>query len=73
MIIPPQMQALIKSMNMLQSETFSAVSAPIQFASVKGFDDTPQMIEFLKNQRLILQEVSKLFHEKLTKNGVKCT
>ena len=43
MIFQKGMEAFIKSMNMLQSETFSAVSSPIQFASIEGFKDTPYM------------------------------
>lgn len=58
---------------MLQSETFSAVSSPIQFAAVRGFDDTPEMRTYIKNQKLILKTVSKIFHDKLTAAGVKCT
>lgn len=73
MIIPLQMQNVVKSMNRLQSETFSAVSAPIQFACIEGFSDSPDMKSYIEKSREILMVISGIFQTRLQENGFKVT
>jgi aspartate/methionine/tyrosine aminotransferase len=55
------MPELVKSMNQLQSETFSAVSSPIQYAAIEGFKDTPYLQDFISKEKQVLKVVSGIF------------
>lgn len=61
MIVPKGMDEVVRSMNMLQSETFSAVSSPIQFASIEGFKDSDYIKDFVSRSKNILKVVSGIF------------
>ena len=67
------MPDLVKSMNQLQSETFSAVSSPIQYAAIEGFKDTPYLQDFISKEKQVLKVVSGIFQRQLKAGGIKTT
>jgi aspartate/methionine/tyrosine aminotransferase len=73
MIIPTGMRAVIDAMNMYNSELCSGVSVPIQYATIKGFEDTPEMNAYMSNSRDILRVVSNIFRRTLDEAGFAIT
>jgi aspartate aminotransferase len=56
------------SINVLASETFSAVSAPIQYAAIKAY--TNDHSEYINNSKNILKAVGNYVYENLKSNKV---
>ena len=54
--------------NVLASETFSAVSAPIQYAAIKAYEN--DHTKFIKMSKNILSEVGKYVYSNLKSNKV---
>jgi len=73
MIVPREMSAVVDAMNMYNSEINSGVSSPIQWATIKGFEDTPEMTEYFANSKAILKTISTIFRRTLGEAGVACT
>tara|TARA_Y100001968_G_scaffold169761_1_gene155439 strand:- start:300 stop:1550 length:1251 start_codon:yes stop_codon:yes gene_type:complete len=69
MIFPQNLSLIRKAMRSVASETFTSVSAPIQYAAVKAYKINHN--EFLKKCRLILKFVSSFLHEELCSVGIK--
>ena len=69
MIFPQNLSMIRKAMRSVASETFTSVSAPIQYAAVKAYKINHN--EFLKKCRLILKFVSSFLHEELCSVGIK--
>ena len=69
MIFPHNLSLIRKTMRSVASETFTCVSAPIQYAAVKAYKINHN--EFLKKCRLILKFVSSFLHEELCSVGIK--
>ena len=67
-IIPENLKFLKDTLNVLASETFSAVSAPIQYAAIQAFkgDHT----NYIKISRKILQAVGSYAYDNLSSNKV---
>lgn len=70
MIVPTEMRAVVDAMNMYNSEMCSGVSSPIQYATIKGFEDTPEMTAYFSNQREILKNISNIFRRTLDEAGI---
>jgi aspartate aminotransferase len=70
MAFPPSLQALLKSMIVIASETFSSVSAPIQMASICAFEDSPAMIGYIQACRHIMSALATDFCARLRHAGV---
>ena len=68
---PPTLSWLRQAMLAVASETFSAVSAPIQWASVRAFQGGPEIEDYLGRSRAVLQAVGRMAHRKLTSIGLK--
>ena len=67
----PQELKLIKNMiKRVASETYSAVSAPIQYAAVKAYAE--DHTQYLVNSRKILETIANYIHQEFTKIGIKC-
>ena len=49
---------LVEAMAAVASETFTSTSAPIQYAAVIGYQDSPEMQAYLRASRRILQSLS---------------
>jgi aspartate/methionine/tyrosine aminotransferase len=54
----------------LASESFSAVSAPIQYAAVTAFSDEPAIVQYVENCRRILKVISNYVHAQLLSMGI---
>jgi aspartate aminotransferase len=67
-IVPNSLNILRDSINVLASETFSAVSAPIQYAAIKAY--TSNHDEYINNSKKILKAVGNYVYENLKSNKV---
>jgi aspartate aminotransferase len=67
-IIPDSLKSIRDMINVLASETFSAVSAPIQYASIKAYEH--DHIEYIKHSREILKIVGSYVYENLKSNKI---
>ena len=67
-IVPNSLNILRDSINVLASETFSAVSAPIQYASIKAYKD--DHTSYIKKSRNILKAIGNYVYENLKSNKV---
>ena len=57
---------LLKTMVTIASETFTTVSAPIQYAAVTAFKGSPNIDNYLRHSRAILKLVGHYVYQKLT-------
>ena len=67
-IIPDNLKDIKDTLNVLASETFSAVSAPIQYASIKAFEDNHD--EFIESSKNILKAVGEYVYNNLKSNKI---
>ena len=67
-IIPDSLNILRDSVNILASETFSAVSAPIQYAAIKAY--TTNHNKYINNSKNILKAVGNYVYKNLKSNKV---
>ena len=67
-IIPNELDKLKNSMKILASETFSAVSAPIQYAAISAFNNDHK--EYLLKSKKILKAVGEYVFKNLKSNNV---
>ena len=67
-IIPDSLNILRDSINVLASETFSSVSAPIQYAAIKAY--TNNHVEYINNSKKILKAVGNYVYENLKSNKI---
>ena len=67
-IIPDELNQLKNSMKVLASETFSAVSAPIQFAAISAFNN--DFSNYVSNSKKILKGIGEYVYNNLKSNNV---
>ncbi len=67
---PTELKKIHDSVRSLASETFSSVSAPIQYAAVKAY--TEDHSEYLNNSRIILKKVADFVYDQLSEIGIEC-
>ena len=67
---PKELQIIHDSVRSLASETFTSVSAPIQYAAVKAY--TEDHSEYLNNSRTILKKVADFVYDQLSEIGIEC-
>ena len=67
-IVPNSLNILRDSINVLASETFSAVSAPIQYAAIKAYKN--DHTSYIKKSRNILKAIGNYVYENLKSNNV---
>ena len=67
-IIPEALKDLTSSLKILASETFSSVSAPIQYAAIAAYNNNHE--EYINNSRLILKQVGEYVYENLKSNKI---
>ena len=67
-IIPNELNILKNSLKILASETFSSVSAPIQYAAIAAY--TNDHSEYIKNSTNILKAVGEYVYENLKSNKI---
>ena len=67
-IIPDSLNEIKDMINILASETFSAVSAPIQYAAIKAYENDHS--DYINKSRNILKAVGNYVYENLKSNKV---
>jgi len=67
-IIPDSLNDINKMMNVLASETFSAVSAPIQYAAIKAYEN--DHTKYIKKSKNILKSVGEYVYSNLKSNKI---
>ena len=68
--ISKELKIIHDSVRSLASETFTSVSAPIQYAAVKAY--TEDHSEYLNNSRIILKKVADFVYDQLSEIGIEC-
>lgn len=63
---------LLKFVAILASETFTSVSAPIQFAAITAYEELDELAQYLERTRTILKVVSAYAHRRLHEIGIAC-
>jgi len=69
---PKSLAGLLNAMATVASETFTATSAPIQYAAVKAFKGGMEIERYLWNTRKILKALGNEIHSILSSAGVEC-
>ncbi|MEJ2613545.1 MAG: pyridoxal phosphate-dependent aminotransferase [Ignavibacteriaceae bacterium] len=69
-VFPPNLRWLLNSMAAVASETFTATSAPIQYAAISAFKGGPKIQTYLEHSRNILKVLGNYVTDKLIKSGV---
>ncbi len=64
-IFPPELRAVLEMMVVVASETFTSVSAPIQMASIRAFEDSPEMLDYIHASRAIMRHIGEGFYQRL--------
>jgi len=67
-VIPNELNKIKNSMKVLASETFSAVSAPIQFAAISAFNN--DHTDYILKSKKILKGIGEYVYHKLKSNNV---
>ena len=67
-IVPNELEMIKEKINVLASETFSAVSAPIQYAAIKAYDEDHSI--YINLSRNILKNIGNYVYENLKSNKV---
>ena len=67
-IVPDSLNKIKDMINVLASETFSAVSAPIQYAAIKAYENDHS--DYISKSRNILKAVGNYVYENLKSNKV---
>ena len=67
-LIPNQLKNLQDSIKVLASETFSSVSAPIQYAAIKAFTDDHN--DYIKKSKNILKNIGEFVYKNLSSNKI---
>lgn len=71
MAFPQNLHWLMDAMACVASETYSSVSAPIQFAAVSAFAGGIQIERYLQHSRRILAGLGRRVHSRLTHVGIR--
>ncbi|MCF6179688.1 MAG: aminotransferase class I/II-fold pyridoxal phosphate-dependent enzyme [Geopsychrobacter sp.] len=67
---PQELDWLVKAMATVASETYTSVSAPIQYAAVRAFEGGETMEAYLKHSRRILKAIAEHVHAALAGLGL---
>jgi len=70
LIFPDELSYIRDSVRTVASETFTAVSTPIQYAAIKAYSEDHS--EYLENSRLILKMIGDYIYKELSSVGVIC-
>ena len=68
---PKTLEWLKNAMTAVASETFTSVSAPIQYAAIKAFQGGPEIEEYLAQSRRVLKTLGRYVAGILVKHGVR--
>lgn len=70
-VFPPRLRWLQNAMAAVGTETFTATSAPIQYAAVRAFREGPDIDRYLGHTRRILKALGGLLARRLNETGTK--
>jgi len=70
LVFPDELSYIRDSVRTVASETYTAVSAPIQYAAIKAYSEDHS--EYLENSRLILKMIGDYIYKELSSVGVMC-
>lgn len=73
MVLPKKLENLQSCFQSLFSETFSAVSAPIQFSAIKAYKYQKTIKKHVESSVEILNTIGNYVYENLTQHGIYCT
>ncbi len=71
-VFPPSLSPLLDAMATIASETFTATSAPIQYAAITAFKGSPEIDQYLTTSRKILRHLGGYIHRRLVAMGLTC-
>jgi len=69
-IFPEDLRPLQDAMAIIASETFTATSAPIQYAAIRAFEGGPEIEQYLRHSRRILGALGHYFYRRLSSSGL---
>jgi len=72
MLFPPELAWLRDAMAVAASETFTSTSAPIQYASVKAYEDLTELKTYRERSRRLLQALGQYVGAELASAGLSC-
>jgi aspartate aminotransferase len=70
-LFPESLAWLREAMCVVASETYTSVSAPIQWAAVAAYSDRPELQVYLRDSRRVLSKVAHTTHRRLTQAGLR--
>lgn len=70
---PPQLRALLEAMSVVASETYTSVSAPIQYAAVQAFAGKAEIESYLWHVRKVLKALGTRIATDFRKAGLRLT
>jgi len=70
MVFPPNLRHLVDALGSAASETYTSVSAPIQWASIRAFEGGEEIDQYLRDSRRILTALGDYIYRQLTSAGV---
>lgn len=68
----PDMKAMMKALSAMVSETFSAVSAPIQYAALEAYCGDYDLMRYVRQCTKIHKAVGEYCHMRFIKMGLEC-
>ncbi len=71
-LVPRQMSTLVKNLHYIASETWSCVSAPIQYAAIEAYADHADIEQFIKETAAIHRAVNSYIAQRFNTMGVAC-
>lgn len=69
-VFPYSLRWLLEAMAVMASETFTATSAPIQYAAVRAFQGGDTIEKYLWNARIILEKLGNYLYKKLKDENI---
>ena len=71
-LFPPGMRWLLEAMAAAASETYTSTCAPVQYASVAAFGESPELERYLETSRRVLHALGVRIHQQLVGAGLHC-
>ncbi len=71
-LIPDSLELMMSALKSVVSETFSAVSAPVQYAALKAYGDFEKVRPFVEKTTDIYEYVMNFLHKRFVDMGLNC-
>ncbi|MDD9938477.1 MAG: aminotransferase class I/II-fold pyridoxal phosphate-dependent enzyme, partial [Myxococcales bacterium] len=71
-LFPPGLRWLLEAMAAAASETYTSTCAPVQYASVAAFGESPELERYLETSRRVLHALGVRIHQQLVGAGLHC-